>query len=51
MIDGGDELAKWKDFVTGVGKGDAGSSNHAALTHGEAGNDGKAEDGEGDFLW
>jgi len=49
-VDLGDELAKGEDAVAGVGEGDAGGGDHAALAHGEAGDDGEGEDGESDVL-
>ena len=44
------EFAEGKDAVAGVCEGNAGCGDHAALTHGEAGDDGESEDGEGDGL-
>jgi len=44
------EFAEGKDTVAGVCEGNAGCGDHAALTHGEAGDDGESEDGEGDGL-
>ena len=49
-VDGRDELAEGEDAVAGVREGDAGGGDHAALAHGEAGDDGEGEDGEGDVL-
>ena len=50
LVDPLPDAGKWKAIITGVGVGHATRSNHAALTHAEATNDGKAEDGEGGLL-
>lgn len=44
------EAGEGEATVTGVGEGDSRGGDHAALTHGESGDNGQAEAGEGGVL-
>lgn len=50
FVDAGPITGKREAAITGVGEGYTGCGDHASLTHGESGNDSKAEAGEGRIL-